>query len=62
MRAPEAREIRRCRREVPSGRSRRGEEGDCPDHSDTGSLLSSQAGPLPSETRGGGHAWASFVP
>ena len=44
--APEAREIRRGKQEGPSRRSRRGVEGDCPAHSGTGSLLSSQAGPL----------------
>ena len=52
--APEAREIRRGRREELSGKSRRGVEGDCVTHS--GSLLSSQAGPLhskvPSKLRG----------
>ena len=44
---PEAREIRRGRREGLSGKSWRGAEGDCPAHSGTGSLLSSQANPLP---------------
>ena len=35
--------------EGSSGRSRRGTEGDCPTHSDTGSLQSSQASSLPSK-------------
>ena len=42
-------EIRRGRWEGPSRRSWRGAEGDCPAHVDTGSPLSSQAGPLPSK-------------
>ena len=45
----EAGEISRGRQEGPLGRSRRGAEGDCPDHSGPGSLLSSQAGTLPSK-------------
>ena len=44
---PEAGEIRRGRWERPSGRSRTEAKGDCPTHSGLGSLLSSQAGPLP---------------
>ena len=46
---PEAGEIRRGRREGHLGRSGREAEGDCPAHSGLGSLLSSQAGPLPSK-------------
>ena len=44
MGAPEAGEIRRRRWEGVSRKSGRAAEGDCPTHSGTGSLLSSQAG------------------
>ena len=56
----EAREIRRGRREEPSGRSGRGAEGVCSAHLGLRSLLGSQVRSLPSETRGGGHAWGPF--
>ena len=44
---PEAEDIRRGRQEGPSGKSRRGEEGDCPAHLGTGSLLSPRPVPCP---------------
>ena len=53
-------EIRSGRWEGPSRKSRREVEGDCPAHSDMGSLLSSQASPLPSKApcRLCGSLWA----
>ena len=49
----EAGEIRRGRQEEPSRGSGRGAEGNCPTHLGTGSLLSSQADPLPSKPHPG---------
>ena len=47
---------RQVGRAIQNWRSRRGAEGVCPAHLSPGSLLGSQVGALPSETRGRRHA------